>query len=168
MGKVIILSGISGSGKSTYAKDLLAKYNSKSKESGFYGGMVSADSFFLSDKGYNFDASKLGEAHGSCFRHFISSLQDKNIDLIIVDNTNTTAVEIAPYVLGAAAYNWNCEIVTIRTSDVRACGDKNIHNVPESSIAQQLDRLNKRVLPPYWKNTDVVLIVIKDEKSNPS
>ena len=102
MGQVKILSGVSGSGKSTFGRGLRADLT------------VSADDFFVtSDNKYNFDPSKLGQAHAACFREYIHALTNLGDTLVVVDNTNTTESEISPYVLGASAFGWNVEIITI-------------------------------------------------------
>ena len=74
--------------------------------------IVGADDFFEGSEGYRFDKTKLAEAHGQCFRRFIDFL-DVDVDLVIVDNTNTTTEEIAPYMLGASAYGYEAEVITI-------------------------------------------------------
>lgn len=63
MRRVIVMSGVSGSGKSTHAEKL-AKVND--------GTIVSADQFFERTDGYLFDPSKLGEVRAFCFRRFIA------------------------------------------------------------------------------------------------
>ena len=74
---IFILQGVSGAGKSTYANRLLGE----SPE----GAIVSADECFMVGGRYQFDPSKLGEAHSECKSP------------IIVDNTNARVDEIAPY-----------------------------------------------------------------------
>jgi hypothetical protein len=73
---------------------------------------------------------------------------------IVVDNTNLSAYEIAPYILGANAFDLAPEIITM---DCRNSAEwfakRNTHNVPVEAIRKQLERLAKRVLPSYWKNT---------------
>lgn len=57
--KIVIMSGISGSGKNTYIKNRF----------GSSGNVVvcSADDFFETATGYQFDMSKLSDAHSSMF-----------------------------------------------------------------------------------------------------
>ena len=140
MNHVIILSGVSGSGKSTYARTRLGSAD-----------VVSADSYFYSIGGgkYAFDASKLSEAHGACFRRFIQLLQHTDENTIVVDNTNTTSEEIAPYVLGAQAFGATVEICTLKGDYV------NVHGVPEMTIEAQRTRIENRKLPPWWKNSEI-------------
>jgi predicted kinase len=182
--KVIILSGVSGSGKTTYAKDLLSDPNRLGT-----AGLVSADQYFIQErKGhtsctvwalvltqgqyertpssphgeYLFDASKLSEAHADCFRRFIDHLR-AGTRLVIVDNTNTTNEEIAPYYLGAQAFGYEVEIVTF---DVRLkigqvhlenFAKRNSHGVSANVIWKQMVRLSGRKLLPWWHNTTITV-----------
>ncbi len=59
--KAIILSGISGAGKSTYIDE---RYPT--------APMCSADTYFTTDGVYKFDATRLGEVHAQCLRWFIT------------------------------------------------------------------------------------------------
>ncbi len=162
MGRVVILSGVSGSGKSTSARKLW-----NDLEPGNYCKVVSADDFFMVDGEYKFDPTKLSDAHGKCFREYISVLNDgvhtasgfkSSYDLVVVDNTNTTAVEIAPYILGAQAYGWEVEILTVMCeteADIKACAARNAHGVSFEGVLRQHTNLKMRQLMPWWKNTVV-------------
>lgn len=152
MRKVIIMSGVSGSGKSTYMQKLFEEVGE-----GIVFAEVSADHFFKKDGVYNFDASKLSEAHGECFNDFITHMRHL-CELVVVDNTNTTDVEIAPYILGAQAFGYEAEIVTlVRPTGMdpndyyRACHARNSHGVSEVGVKQQFSRILNRKLPPWWK-----------------
>ena len=140
--QVKILSGVSGSGKSTYAHSLVTNDG---------GSIVSADYFFMQNGKYNFNVNSLSAAHGACFRGFIDAMRD-NLDLIVVDNTTTE--EIAPYVLGAQAFGYECEIITVSIRDeidgIQKCAERNSHGVPFKSIAAQQSRLAARKLLPWW------------------
>lgn len=141
------MSGISGSGKTTYAGKLLPDLPVG------WRVCVSADQYFLVGSYYKFDPSKLGLAHGDCFKRFIGCLQD-NVNLVVVDNTNTTSEEIAPYILGAQAYGYEAEIITLHIPYMVAYG-RNQHGVTAEGVEAQFNRLNARRLPPWWKNTDI-------------
>ena len=108
---VFILRGISGAGKSTFAKEF-AKYCFDNKVD---YTVVSADDFFEDYEGnYNFDASLLSNAHAECLKGFIASLQSKDAEethVVMVDNTNLTRDEALPYVAIAAAYGYEVNIM---------------------------------------------------------
>ncbi len=162
--QVKILSGISGGGKSTLAGNLIAGCHVQNPT---FSAVVSADNFFMLNGEYVFQARLLGHAHADCFRKFIEAMQEVHDfthtdgevvhlpnNLIIVDNTNTTAEEIAPYVLGAAAFDYEAEIITIMPTmmdSLDLAAERNKHGVPRSVISQQFRRLCNRSLPPYWK-----------------
>jgi len=138
--KVKILRGISGAGKSTYTR---AHYPN--------AYVVSADLFFIDPQGnYNFDASKLGEAHASCFKNYIKALIDGQ-DLIVVDNTNTTAWECSPYVAGACAYGYEYEIITLEC-DPDIAANRNVHKVPKKSVFDMHKKVSSKQLPPFWNH----------------
>ena len=149
--KVTLISGIPGSGKSTWA----------SKNCGSGHILCSADAYFLDDHDvYRFDPSKLGEAHGACLKKFVKGLMLKDFkfppDGIVVDNTSLTVVELAPYVALCQAYDVPCRIVTILCDPVTAhmrCR----HGVPLNRILDMEKRLIERELPPFW-NVEAVEI----------
>jgi len=139
--KVIIMVGCSGSGKSTFIREHLKGFES-----------FSADHYFESAIGeYNFDPSLLGEAHSCCLRNYVEYLTDTQQDLV-VDNTNTTVAEIAPYAALALAYQCELEIVVLNNSWEKVAS-RNVHNVPESVVKSQWERIQKTLseLPPWWK-----------------
>lgn len=126
MGQVIILQGISGAGKSTYAAKL-------------GGRIVSANDYFQARDGYRFAPAKLGEAHAQCMRRFIEMVQGSE-PLVIVDNTNTTVAEIAPYYSVGQAYGYAVRIVRV-VAGVQAATARGRHGqvrgVRERHPAQQ-------------------------------
>ena len=172
MRKVDIVSGVSGSGKTMLVGKLMLAYTNSlgltfdeiaklpRTDKRATAALCSADLFFQGEGGsYNFDVSKLSEAHGACFKNYIDSMQNRT-EYIVVDNTNTTAVEIAPYILGAQAYGYDVEIHTLLwdpsdTSALDKMFRRNRHGVSENTVYAQADRLLSRQLPPWWKNTNV-------------
>ena len=140
--KVTILCGISGSGKSTLAEEI--------------GGMVcSADDYFIKNGEYKFNPRSLPDAHATCLREYVEALQAR-VDRyawsdMVVDNTNTTIAEIAPYAALALAYG--CELlIKIVECDVETAVKRNIHGVPRTTIEAQATRIAglKAALPPWW------------------
>jgi predicted kinase len=163
--KVIILSGVSGSGKSTLAAKLSAEN----------GGapIFSADSYFMKEGVYCFDPTKIGEAHKQCLRSFAWELNFQNDnwfqsrglvgETIIVDNTNTTALELAPYVALAQAYGYKVEIHTIlvaspldlenpwkEASELQIAWNRSIHGMPAAGMLVMARNIDARNFPPYW------------------
>lgn len=142
--KVTILCGVPGSGKSALARELKPDI------------VCSADDFFMTQSGeYRFDPSKLGEAHAQCLRKFAYQMVAYGGNRhIVVDNTNTTVAEIAPYAALALAYGYELDIVTVKCSPEKAHA-RNQHGVPFAAVQAMAKRLDARELPPYWPHRTV-------------
>src|SRR4051812_13575659 len=100
---VTILQAPSGAGKSTWVNKYKIQSLAISPER--IVTAISADDFFIHFGTYRFDINKLGEAHAACLRqfaHFVGTAPEM-VDEVIVDNTNCSIAEIAPYIaLGMA------------------------------------------------------------------
>ena len=100
MKKVIIMMGASGCGKSTKARNFMRMHPRVNK------AIVSADNHFLGEDGvYRFDRQQLSQAHTECQQAFVAAL-DESKELVIVDNTNTTAKERSFYISVAKDYGY--------------------------------------------------------------
>jgi predicted kinase len=141
---VFLISGVSGAGKSTYVKSKLP------------GAMVvSADDYFTDKQGaYHFNPGMLGKAHGEALLKFADALRlaaegDLEEPAIVVDNTFTTALELAPYVALANAYGITPTLTTLYLP-FQVAAHRNVHNVPEQGVRHQWNRLQARELPAFW------------------
>lgn len=137
---VTILIGESGSGKSTWAKQNRP------------GAIVcSADDYFVTGGVYTFDATLLPNAHAACLRRFTEAVRDQ-ISSIVVDNTNTTLVEIAPYIAVAAAYSADVEVVVMPSMNIDTLAGRNVHKVPHHTIKRQRDNIETTLAkwPSFW------------------
>lgn len=150
--RIILMSGIPGSGKSTYV------------QKHFPGAfIVSADSYFMKNGEYKFDATKLSLAHGACLQSYASALVNPWIgepQTMVVDNTNVTALELAPYVALANAYGHKPEIVSFTFSyrdQVMLASVRNIHGVSEEACKAMAHRFWERETPPYWDITEIFI-----------
>jgi len=122
MKQLILLRGLPGSGKSTFANLL--------------GGIhVEADQYFMQDGEYKFDASKLKQAHNWCKLRVEHSMED-GADKITVSNTFTQEWEMDAYFELAEKYGYqtSCLIVENRHDS------KNIHGCPDDKIKQMRNR----------------------------
>lgn len=146
-GLVICMRAIPGSGKSTFAKKLAEKYESEGKNV----VILSADNYFYEIGGgeYKFDFRLLPKAHGACFRKFIESLRTHEHDVVIIDNTNLSSMELSPYQLGANAYDYDFVIKQVE-ADPSIAAARNVHGVPADRYAPMVARM-KESLPPWWK-----------------
>ena len=95
---LLILRGISGSGKSSIARALSDRFPPG------YVAVCNADAYFQRSGTYTFNVAELGAAHESCRRAFDAAVR-RRTPLIILDNTNTTLREYAPYVESIDSFN---------------------------------------------------------------
>lgn len=124
---LVVLRGVSGSGKSTVAK-LLAEEQ---------WPIYEADMFHYDDQGnYNWNANNMGAAHAWC-RNNVEWAMQRSIERIIVSNTSTTEKELNPYV--ALAEEFGYRVVSLVTENRH--GNDSIHNVPQSVRDAQEHRL---------------------------
>ena len=148
--KIKILRGGSGAGKSTWIKN----NHSDAK-------VFSADSFFMVDGVYKFDAAKLGAAHAECLREFIELCRNpmdwQKDATVIVDNTNTSVSEFAPYAQTALVYGHDVEILTFVYDPVVAHA-RNTHGTPLKVCIEMHRRIQEQTafIPPWWKHDYVV------------
>lgn len=148
--KVVIMRGLPGSGKSHYAKN------------NFPGAItLSSDHYFINSDGeYVYDPAKIGSAHAWCFKSFIKCLTEaSSSDVLVVDNTNISAVEIAPYVMAANAFGVrDVHIITVECDPIKA-HSRNAHGVPLETVQKMAAGL-ELPLPPWWSG---LLETIKGE-----
>lgn len=129
---VIIMRGLPGSGKSTFVEQFQPPYK-----------VCSADDYFTDVQGnYNFDPSKLTEAHAWCMKHFLLALESElNIRDLVVDNTNCSRAEYTPYVQVARAFGVpKIQLIKIEPAPVDVLVQRNIHGVPKEAIKGMLSR----------------------------
>ncbi len=153
--QVKIMRGIPGSGKSTLARE----------HQKLWGGIIfSTDDFWIdpNTKEYKFDVTRHSEAHAWCFREFLRALihndrmnmRSGGTDVypyLIVDNTNITAAEIAPYILAASAHNIEHEIVTVWCDPLVAAA-RTTHGVSPKTMLMMYGKLLKEELPAWWNH----------------
>jgi predicted kinase len=129
-GDLILVRGLPGSGKTTLATVLLSHPSGNGKE------VLSADDFFTNDKGeYNFDGSKLKEAHNECQLKCAERMK-LELSRIVVANTFTQEWEMKPYFDMAERYNYRIHTVVVENRH----GSSNVHGVPDNKLTQMKDR----------------------------
>lgn len=139
MQNIYILIGAPGSGKSTFSKTIPNAV------------LCSADHYFINNDNqtYNFDRSKLGEAHAACLKKFVLSLIDGQQN-IIVDNTNTMINDIIPYYSVARAFDASIHIRMFLVSSETSF-NRNIHQVPKENCERMVENISKLHFPNRWK-----------------
>jgi predicted kinase len=133
MRTLVILRGLPGSGKSTFADFIWSR-----------NAICEADRYFYDREGnYNFDASKLGEAHkwcqDQCEQYMRENLTNpKYYPEIIVSNTSTTESELKPYLDLAAKYDYKVVSLIVENRH----GNKSVHGVPDETIEKMRNRFS--------------------------
>ncbi len=81
---------------------------------------------------------------------FVGAVADPR-NTVVVDNTSTTAVEVAPYASLALAYGHELRVVTLKV-DPEVAHERNVHGVPLEGIRAMARRLEESTgqLPPWW------------------
>jgi predicted kinase len=143
-----ILRGVPGSGKSTYIKNRFAPTSY---------AYCSADLYFINKETgkYEFDISKIGEAHKDCLKKFLDLIQNTKPNTIIVDNTNTRLIEVAPYAQLACLYDYTVKVITILCDPLTAA-TRNVHGVPLENIQRMAVVLNEETqrMPSWWEHEE--------------
>lgn len=146
--RALFLSGISGAGKSFLSKALRFGMSDEHVVS------ISTDDFWTDrDLNYNFDPTRLPEAHRWNFTRYLDLLPNE-WKLIVVDNTNTSAVEIAPYYAAAEVHGYQPLVLRLHVPLMDAM-KRSTHEVPLESLAGQWSRFKARDIPPWWNVVDV-------------
>jgi predicted kinase len=150
MAKVKIMVSGSGGGKSTY----IAKHFPTAE-------ICSADHAHIDPVTglYQYKVENQGRAHGTCLKKYVVLVHThnpKSSTIIVVDNTNTTVGEIAPYAALALAYGHELELIVIKTP-WEVAAERNVHKVPRSTVKAMFERLERLLkhLPPYWPVKEV-------------
>ncbi len=133
VGDLILLRGLPGSGKSTLGEVILKTHGFNNTNN-----VLSADDFFVDEKGdYNFDITKLKEAHNSCQLKCAERMK-LQLSKIVVANTFTQDWEMQSYFEMAERYHYRVHSIIVEN---RHSG-KNIHGVPEDKLQIMKDRFN--------------------------
>jgi hypothetical protein len=118
--------------------------------------IFSADDFHTVNGIYQYDPKRAGEAHDWCLRCYISAVfVEKRCPLFIVDNTNTTLMELAPYVRIAQALGHDY-VIKYHMCPVSRAMRRNTHKVPVNTILAMHKNLQEQIVPSYW-NQEVFL-----------
>lgn len=118
---VILLTGLPGSGKSTWA----AAYPCSGVKL-----ILCPDDNLVTNGVYEWSPEAVNESHRKCLRQFVEHAWHGDLDLLILDSTNTRTEFLSPYIGVAQAFNHNVRVVLIKHDPVDSWR-RNIHNVDE-------------------------------------
>lgn len=121
--ELVLVRGLPGSGKSTIARNMEGYIH------------IEADMYFVKKNGYQYDPSKIKDAHAWCQKRAKDALSIKRN--VVVSNTFTRIFEMEPYFEMAKKYGANIRVIEAKGNY------KNIHNVPEQIITLMKGRWEK-------------------------
>tara|TARA_R110001632_G_C11059239_1_gene385679 strand:- start:1 stop:390 length:390 start_codon:yes stop_codon:yes gene_type:complete len=116
---ITIIRGVSGSGKTTYAKKIEALH-------------LENDMFCMQDGVYEFDFDEIKRRAGHCLR--LAKLAAKTECDIVISNTFTQVWEMQPYLDLAKKHNAKLKVIALKTKY------KNTHGVPDFAIERMYSR----------------------------
>ncbi|XP_077029921.1 NEDD4-binding protein 2-like 2 isoform X1 [Agelaius phoeniceus] len=146
---LLILRGLPGSGKSTLSRVLLGQSCD--------GVVLSTDDYFRQQYGYTYNAAHLGDAH-EWNRKRAKQAMEQGKSPVIIDNTNTQAWEMKPYVEVALEKGYRVEFHEPDTwwkFDPDELEKRNKHGVTREKIAQMLERYEYQISIPIVINSVV-------------
>lgn len=146
---LLILRGLPGSGKSTLSRVLLGQSCD--------GVVLSTDDYFRQQFGYSYNAAQLGDAHEWNHKRAKQAMEQGKSP-VIIDNTNTQAWEMKPYVEVALEKGYRVEFHEPDTwwkFDPEELEKRNKHGVTREKIAQMLERYEYQISIPIVMNSVV-------------
>ena len=122
MTQLVIIRGIPGSGKTTYAKECYPNHIN-----------LEADMFFVQEDGsYKYDPNMIKYAHEWCYQ--TAAILMRNGCNVVVSNTFTRKWEMEKYLWIAKKVGANINVIRMNNKF------KNVHNVPDDIIDKMVDR----------------------------
>ena len=134
--ELILLRGLPGSGKSTLANTITNEFS-----------ICEADKFFVDKEGnYNFDATKLSQAHKWCREQVEIRMSDNGMNeqfypKIVVSNTFTQEWEMDEYYKLAEKYGYKVFSIIVENRH----GGVNQHGVPTEKLEQMKNRFEVKL-----------------------
>ena len=127
MKELILLRGLPGSGKSTFAEVI--------------GGFrCEADMYFMEDGKYKFDITRIEKAHSWC-KEQCESFMVREKPKVIVSNTFTQVWEMEAYYELAKQYGYKVTSVIVENRH----DGKSIHSVPDATLGNMRNRFEVKL-----------------------
>ena len=149
------MRGLPGGGKSTFVKNEVQEFLKDGRKS---IAICSTDDQFLDASGnYIFDASKLGVNH-QANQDKAARMMAAGVEVVFIDNTNTTHKEMKPYKDLAKTYGYDVKEVLIGQEQlfpgmdgtphafddyIDMCAKRNTHKVPREAILRMARRFEQ-------------------------
>jgi predicted kinase len=124
MKNLYIVRGLPGSGKSTFARSIAKSYQ-----------VFEADQYFMKRGKYNFDPTKLKDAHNDCKQRVANRMRENLFNSIffnniVVSNTFTQDWEMKYYRSIGKRYGYKVHTIIVEN---RHYGT-NVHGVPQNKL----------------------------------
>jgi hypothetical protein len=136
MKNLILLRGLPGAGKSSFAKTMWSEYV-----------VCEADDYFVDDNGkYKFNARDLPKAHNWCKFRVETFMKDNQANPqfypnIVVSNTFTQEWEFKDYYKLAEQYGYKVYSLIVENRH----GGTSTHNVPEETVVNMRNRFDIQI-----------------------
>ena len=142
---LILVRGISGSGKSTFAKKLKSILETTKHKVVHY----ETDDYFINDGVYKFNPDNVHKFHTENQKRTFDALNNPYIDVVIVSNTFVKLWELKPYM--EYALNNNVKVLVYEMEQEF----KNEHDVPKEHIERMKNRFasKEKFLQAYPSTT---------------
>ena len=146
--KLIILRGLPGFGKSYLTRAFPD------------ADICSADDYFESTNGYEFDKKLLGKAHDFCYNTCLERFHQE-VGTVVIDNTNSTLSEYKKYISAASMLDYISivlEIKCINRITAEQIVKRSVHDIPLNIAMKMYDRWetddNAFLIEPYIVSSD--------------
>ena len=134
MNNLILVRGLPGSGKSSFARGLTQTHHPEAK-------LHAADDFFTAEDGtYRWKAKHVGSAHQQCQRRTLQDLRRGGT--VIVHNTFTMSREFDAYLAMVVETNADLQVYSLFDSGLtdEQLAERNLHQVPVDAIRRMRER----------------------------
>lgn len=141
-----ILRGVSGCGKSTFARELITNHTTFSSST-----VISADYYFLRPDGvYDWNPKFLANAHKWCFTEAENSMVKTqwggSFDLVVLDNTNIARSQFKKYIDLAQSNGYIIKEIIVGSFDeesLKLYAKRNSHGVSLEAIKRMASKFEE-------------------------
>jgi predicted kinase len=155
--KVIVMIGLPGSGKTTWANSFRDTEVQPVE-------IVSSDYYFTNKQTgeYKWTVETAHLGHENCLRDFISLLQNwvdglSQTGVVIVDNTNVRLCDISSYIRIAQAFHADVEVKLVQ-AEIEEAHARNVHGVPDF-VMPKMEANLERLLADWPRDFPVIDVV---------